>query len=518
MKQIRITDHFLFFVNNYGVDERSIFDTFDTPDKEQRISQTRTLFYKYFPDRRLHHLLICVKKINTENRLSFAFWLPEQTLCIDMPLEATLAVFCQTFGFTIDLQDVSAKYIESVELNDVSVDDIGKLIRIDAWEDTPIFRHYIASATWSKITLTHIFAINQYQYQCWYGNIEVLTIDIHSEWRTYVNNIIENLNPIEKTKLEIITAKKNPLWDVVSLGQTEPMRETFVTFPKLYKNELNAIIDSLQRGGNVFVSPKINTGCIFCGNKSKSQEHILPTWFRNYFPEYSFDSITHHIPLEKPISSYEYGLSKGKERSYGITTYDVCVKCNNEWMSELENDVKNIITRNSNDLKYSHELALTPINRQMLSRWLICKVLLLAMRVRLLPPLTQKATTDLRKGKIGDGFLVEIHGTQHFGLNYQLSVQSPSVNINKKNDGSIAQLQANLFVAVIHIGFVFYRISHWAHENKYPRTNVWPNTFSIHPVYSQLSTTKAANLGLDNIDSNSELQLFLRSLEVANEA
>lgn len=517
VRQISINDLFVFFVNNYGVDKQSIIETFNSPDKSQRISSTRTLFYKKFKNKANPHLLICVKENDYENRLSFAFWLPEHTLLNNASPESALISFCESFGCVITLGHVSKKYIHAAEIEDVNENNIDTRIVTDVWDGTPIFRHYIAKLRWSHATLTHIFSINQYKYQRWYRNTELEEVAISSEWSDFLARIIDNLNPIQKTKLEIIPSKRNPRWDIDLTSAIENSNDTFISFPKLYKHELKAITNSLLEGGNVYVSPKSDLGCVFCGNKSRSQEHILPTWFRSYFSEYSFDSITHTIKDQNFFQSFEYGLTKGKESSYGITTYDVCIKCNNEWMSDLEKDVKAIITSDSKSLKdSSKKLSLTDEESHLLSRWLICKTLLLGNRVRILPPIRKQIIRDLKDGKIDDGFWVEILATERFGLNYQIAIGPPFVRLEKMEKALTWEKSSEFFVAVLHIGQFFYRVSYWPYESELPRLNLWPGNTLIYPFHSNSSMGDANELNSEKLTSNSVLGLYLNSLGIGD--
>lgn len=75
--------------------------------------------------------------------------------------------------------------------------------------------------------------------------------------------------------------------------------------------------------------------CIFCQNKGPfSKEHIIPQWLLKSLN-------VPHKPTQFVRTSF-LGLKKNSRflNLYNLTNKSVCSKCNNGWMSEMENHIK----------------------------------------------------------------------------------------------------------------------------------------------------------------------------------
>jgi hypothetical protein len=73
--------------------------------------------------------------------------------------------------------------------------------------------------------------------------------------------------------------------------------------------------------------------CIFCSERASSKEDAWPKWLMQYFP--SGGSIN--------VERGERALNTWHAEKPRLEIRYVCAKCNNTWMSELENSVKPII-------------------------------------------------------------------------------------------------------------------------------------------------------------------------------
>ncbi|MEO6286985.1 MAG: hypothetical protein ABIN80_05950 [Dyadobacter sp.] len=514
MEKLTFTAKSDFFITNYDIDFDSIQLVFAQPYRSLKISQTKTLFYRKIDKENHSHLLICSKRIGVENQLSFAFWIPDDLVTDQYSLEDMLEQFARRFGSLVKLNDEEAIYIRNGEMIFVGdVNEFDKLMTTRLWENTPHFRHYIVLLDGNIAVYSFAFAINNYKYWVWLRNIEVQEVEIKAEWANYLDNIVQNLNPVKKTKLEIITSKLNPYLETAASSTREVGEIINFNVPKIYSHQMHAIKQSLQKGNNVYVAPSQTVKrCVFCGEISPSQEHILPSWFRDYFEEITFHSMTHIMDVNDLANSFEFGLSKGKESSYGITTHEVCVKCNNEWMSDLETEVKAILTKDPSSLKSTLEdLQLTPDKSFALVKWLICKALLLAKRSKTLPDIDIEIFKKLKEGELHHAFLVEILPVSGFGLNYQISPELPMARVSKDNQETVAKLSPDFFVVVLHIGRFFYRISYWEHDSTYPRVSVSFKTISLFP----LNTLWYLELDIDlPTDDNSKLMLFAQGLQL----
>jgi hypothetical protein len=77
--------------------------------------------------------------------------------------------------------------------------------------------------------------------------------------------------------------------------------------------------------------------CVFCGASNLTREHVLPNWISKMFTA----KLTATTTIEKqgqPDKIYKSALLQHKVKV-------VCAKCNNGWMSQLESDVKSILSR-----------------------------------------------------------------------------------------------------------------------------------------------------------------------------
>jgi hypothetical protein len=84
--------------------------------------------------------------------------------------------------------------------------------------------------------------------------------------------------------------------------------------------------------------PRPRNRCIFCGGTPLTHEHMYANWLRNYIPRVlknytSMSAVvdpTHSVPTRRTIG--------GDPHSKRL--YVVCEKCNNKWMSRLQNRAK----------------------------------------------------------------------------------------------------------------------------------------------------------------------------------
>lgn len=117
--------------------------------------------------------------------------------------------------------------------------------------------------------------------------------------------------------------------------------------------------------------PKKN--CIFCQKDGKlSKEHIWPDWYRSYAKPKSTDSYINEIHVgegKKPST-----LIEKIERNGNLITLKlrvVCEKCNNGWMSELENKVKCLLIPIINEKTINIDTKA----QRILSEWITMKTL-----------------------------------------------------------------------------------------------------------------------------------------------
>jgi hypothetical protein len=83
---------------------------------------------------------------------------------------------------------------------------------------------------------------------------------------------------------------------------------------------------------------KPKRACIFCSATSGlSREHLLPGWLKGVFPD--VDLVTHY----RVIGRSEHDRREWDARPFRERVRVVCQRCNNVWMSQLEDAVKPIM-------------------------------------------------------------------------------------------------------------------------------------------------------------------------------
>lgn len=70
--------------------------------------------------------------------------------------------------------------------------------------------------------------------------------------------------------------------------------------------------------------------CLFCSGRADSKEHLWPRWILDRQP--------HEDPFQHTM-----GTGPTKQISSPITVRCVCDRCNNGWMSQLENQIKPLV-------------------------------------------------------------------------------------------------------------------------------------------------------------------------------
>ena len=88
------------------------------------------------------------------------------------------------------------------------------------------------------------------------------------------------------------------------------------------KTFIDHIIETkVSRNGSKLKSSKQTEYCIFCNSKINiTKEHVIPRW-----------------TFEKSAERYFITDVNGMHQTYNRTTVPACAKCNNDWLSHLEN-------------------------------------------------------------------------------------------------------------------------------------------------------------------------------------
>lgn len=107
--------------------------------------------------------------------------------------------------------------------------------------------------------------------------------------------------------------------------------------------------------------------CIFCNKNSTSAEHIFPRWLGRTL-SYPTSSSTFNRSLTKSVSDrYKRRVipKNTSNHASGLTTRKVCIECNNQWLSDIENTVQPIFTR----IIHSEKTELKKEDQAVLAKW-----------------------------------------------------------------------------------------------------------------------------------------------------
>jgi hypothetical protein len=107
--------------------------------------------------------------------------------------------------------------------------------------------------------------------------------------------------------------------------------------------------------------------CIFCGGSPLSKEHIWADWLQDYIPR-TFTKTAHNVSIVAESQSEKF---KGKVNRPGDPHSQrlrvVCESCNNGWMSDIQNRVK----ENLSKLVLGQPADFSPGARLLLANWAV---------------------------------------------------------------------------------------------------------------------------------------------------
>jgi hypothetical protein len=119
---------------------------------------------------------------------------------------------------------------------------------------------------------------------------------------------------------------------------------------------------------------KLQKKCVFCRGFGMSKEHFWPDWLGDHIKTTINDKHTTEVlsgQVKRPPT-----LKKKKERMGNLITVKfrvVCEKCNNGWMSQLEERIKPILVA----IIEGEDFTLGKASLSDLARWVVMKVIVL---------------------------------------------------------------------------------------------------------------------------------------------
>lgn len=120
--------------------------------------------------------------------------------------------------------------------------------------------------------------------------------------------------------------------------------------------------------------PQFARKCIFCEvNNANSREHFYSEWMHDLLPvgpqgTYSGDFIDQH-PKTQEITDFRRRVKPGELYTKKLKV--VCAKCNNEWMSQIEDQAKPFLT----PLIKGEQATLNAGQLEILARWATLKTI-----------------------------------------------------------------------------------------------------------------------------------------------
>lgn len=122
-------------------------------------------------------------------------------------------------------------------------------------------------------------------------------------------------------------------------------------------------------------SKQVRQVCIFCGQTPLTKEHFWPTWMKEVLPQSKFNYHARgdfHYSGRNFAKSLNNGYKKitGPPGSWQLKI--VCNTCNNNWMSQIENDAKPILT----PLALGETIQLEREDQELLIKWVFLKIII----------------------------------------------------------------------------------------------------------------------------------------------
>lgn len=233
--------------------------------------------------------------------------------------------------------------------------------------------------------------------------------------------------------------------------------------------------------------------CIFCGNKSLTNEHIYPKWLFQIvkLDTQTFKPTNFDIVIASTASSdtllVNNQYSDGREIRYDdFKTKYVCGTCNNEWMSKLENLVKPIIEKIYQDNTYD----LKTDEAYNLSLWAITKIIVIGYAVEAPYTFDLFIREMLKENIIPEGFIVEFRKMDSHILTWHTGNISPVLATRIEREQIELALE-NFFTAALQIGEIGLRITYLRTSIPVQRTQINEKLLLLYPFNGKLPFIRA---------------------------
>jgi hypothetical protein len=517
------------FEEKLNIGKEQVLSAIQNPSASQPLDNGVKLYAKSFTDAKYSLLLVASQTVNGEDIFGFAYWLPTHLVDINKAPLDLLKSFVEDFGCTIKVGKSEGLFFEHMQITILGkLQDPFQIVEILEHSETPceLYLSYSESVDISEnnvVDIFYTFAVNNNLYFRWLFDIELAELKVPASWLGYFKSISKSLDPFGKTRVTI----NNPAngFELVSVLpsdiSSEPISHIESIFvPKPYIQSLKRatqVVESLKENQKIVITTKIKGEvCVFCKSNNKSQEHLFSKWLRDYFPN---KQLSYHLHTARIDEDYSEALQSGtqikKETLYGLVTYKVCEKCNNTWLSKLEEKVKGILTNNSAALVTKiAPLNLSPDNSHALAKWLCIKALLLTERTNLFASYPSSAFQPLYDGNIQTGFLFEVAEFNDYDFDYQITSGienfKGSINVKRMPMATAQEIAKDFFKVSIQIGQLVFRISTLNDTKGLHRSTFVEKTHVIYPFGYNLPffTNAEADKVWHELDPKLKLRFF----------
>jgi len=196
--------------------------------------------------------------------------------------------------------------------------------------------------------------------------------------------------------------------------------------------------------------------CMFCGGCGGNGEHIVGEWILRYLDLYKMRS---RIGFGVQRQSGEMDEIDAKQPLSSFKTDAICQACNNNWMSQLENKVKPLLTPllqtpwPANDRPLFQSLFL---HSAVITRWLIKTASTFGERMSVAVP--ENIRKALFQGRVFPGIRADVSCNAECGAYIGMS-RSWNCYINEKIE--VRELPARSFRFVLQLRHLAMRVSYF---------------------------------------------------------
>lgn len=443
------------------------------------------------PEDKKIFLLLATQRQKNHRVFSFAYWIPKSIYNPHITLLDIFQVFINSFGFQLKIGNEEGYFIQfSRKLTMGKIKNPMDLIESKVPIQIPTDFHFFSNeniiGNLNYVNIYYAYSLNTGKYIFWLKSFSYVALKIRKGWQDYVQkNLIDYVQPEGNTVIKVHKQEKNSYLDEdISNDYSE------ISVPTIYERKFKYIfneINNLKNNEKIIFSLSLNSPqCLFCQSKDLSKEHIFPKWIRPYLKEKIFKgSTSFDFGNEDFKNLLDSSTSLGKkENSHGFTTKIVCIDCNNNWLSNLEKKVKEILVEN--DKLKSSLKKINEKDSKILSRWIIIKTLLLSNKMHSNShEFQQLIFNNLREGEIPNGFIVECVTAENKNFDFTVSkgvIRDENIETDKFDFNKAKEILNNLYISCVQFNNLIFRVSFLDPDIPFERATKFVKTKILHPL------------------------------------